>query len=68
MSLDYPLKIEAAAGQDYIDHVAALVSRHADDFTPVAAGLILFPAFTGALHSLLPRRRSVEELYKSSAS
>ena len=34
----------------------------------VIAALILFPAFTGALHRIFPRRRSVEELYRSSAS
>ena len=37
-------------------------------FYGVAAALILFPAFSGALLALLPRRRSVEELYGSSAS
>jgi hypothetical protein len=32
------------------------------------AALILFPAFSGALHVAVPRRRSVEELYRSNAS
>jgi hypothetical protein len=32
------------------------------------AALILFPAFSGALHAAVPRRRSVEELYRSNAS
>jgi hypothetical protein len=34
----------------------------------LTGALILFPAFAGTLHALVPRRRSVEELYKSSAS
>jgi len=32
------------------------------------AALILFPAFSGALHVAVPQRRSVEELYRSNAS
>ena len=34
----------------------------------LATALILFPAFAGTLHALLPGRRSVEELYRPSAS
>jgi hypothetical protein len=31
----------------------------------LAAALILFPAFAGALHALMPRRRKIEELYRA---
>ncbi len=34
----------------------------------LVAALLLFPAFTSALHAIWPPRRSVEELYKASAS
>jgi hypothetical protein len=34
----------------------------------LAAALILFPAFAGALHTLFPPRRRVEELYGSNVS
>jgi len=38
-------------------------SLHA--FYGLAAALIFYPAFTGALYAIFPRRRSVEELYGS---
>ena len=31
----------------------------------LAAALILFPAFAGALHALMPRRRKIEDLYRA---
>jgi hypothetical protein len=34
----------------------------------LVAALILYPAFSGVLHALLPRRRNLEELYRTSAS
>jgi hypothetical protein len=37
-------------------------------FFGLAAALILFPAFAGSLHHLFPRRRRVEDIYRSSVS
>lgn len=56
--------------------VAAAIAASLDGGVPagryagfaVIAALLLFPAFTGALYDLFPPRRSVEDIYGSSAS